>query len=153
MPWHEACFHPLIASRCLFIYSFIFRRGAWIQSHEYKTWTAAAEVSGPGGEELLLLFHFKAVSLTDDFWAPSSLLFSLPPPTPHASPFSLYLWFKSVGITLQTVGGVSQTVRCFLVSFFSWWIMCMWSKVGHLLVKPSLWSLPGFCAPQKLHPK
>lgn len=49
---------------------------------------------------------------------PSSLLFCLPPQ--RASPFSLYLWFKSVEITLQTVSGVSFS--CFL--FHSCWNAC-----------------------------
>lgn len=76
-----------------FYYFFFFLRGsARKQSHEYKTYTANGEVSGPGGEETALLFHFKPVSLTDDFWAPHHFCHL---PSPHFTPpFSLYLWFE-----------------------------------------------------------
>lgn len=53
-----------------YYFPFFLRGRARMQSHEYKTYTANSEVSGPGGEETMLLFHFRPVSLTDDFWAP-----------------------------------------------------------------------------------
>lgn len=88
-------------SDCRFILFFFFLRGsARMQSHEYKTYTANSEVSGPGGEETLLLFHFKPVSLTDDFWAPHHFCLSPPPPALHFFlPIVFMIW--SVGITLQ----------------------------------------------------